>query len=39
LRALAISIPQAIAEIDDNTAGPVSKMLLEAVEEFVEGNE
>ena len=35
LRALAISIPQAIAEINDNTAGPVSKMLLEAVEDFV----
>lgn len=35
LRALAISIPQAIAEINDNTAGAVSTMLLEAVEEFV----
>lgn len=39
LSALAISIPQAIAEINDAVIGPVSKALLAAVAHFVEGDE
>lgn len=39
LSALAISIPQAIAEINDAVIGPVSKALLAAIAHFVEGDE
>ncbi|MCA9953444.1 MAG: hypothetical protein KC434_01905, partial [Anaerolineales bacterium] len=36
LQALAISIPQAIAEINEKIIGPTSKLLLDAVEQFTE---
>ncbi|MCB8924030.1 MAG: hypothetical protein H6652_00220 [Ardenticatenaceae bacterium] len=36
LQALSIFIPQAINEIKTNTTGPTSKLLLNAVEQFIE---
>jgi 5-methylcytosine-specific restriction enzyme subunit McrC len=38
LRALSISIPQAITEIRENTFGPISQVLLEVVDEFIEAD-
>jgi 5-methylcytosine-specific restriction enzyme subunit McrC len=38
LHTMAISIPQAIAEINDSVIGPVSKALLTTVTQFVEGD-
>jgi 5-methylcytosine-specific restriction enzyme subunit McrC len=39
LHALSISIPDAIAEIDEKIPGPLSKALLEAVEQLTGGGE
>jgi len=35
LRAISISIPEAISEINNDTLGPMSQVLSEAIEEFV----
>lgn len=39
LQALAISIPQAVAEINTKTIGPTSQLLLDTVEQFIEDKE